>query len=272
MPPPSPPQQQKLIETIVIPAAAPPIGHILGTEIVGYITAYPLSEQTRGYIRKQARIILPPEVQVELNNAIDILQWVRFQWCVANGIGPGSPVVDTFKCKGECDHVTNKCAHLQPTGLHYICSRERGHPGDHVGCHGGTGASQHNNQRWPQSVPTAPPDVFVGIPMVDVAPPPVETGDEIRLCVRYYLNVTGTFTRQDEYECYVSVPRDIIEEGMGGLREFVREEIMEGNHMDEECMANGDENLSRDDSEFDSLSSSSESLREQVREAGLEID
>lgn len=252
-----PPQQQKLIETLLIPPGAPPIGHILNAEIIGYIRAYPRSEQTRGYIRKQSRIILTPEAQAELNNADDILQWVRFQYCVANGVGAGTATVGAYKCDGCCfiDDTETMCNHRQPVSPGYMCTRSRGHTGDHIGCHGGGGASGHNNQRWPQDLP---------------APPAEDNAGEIRLRVRYYASVSGTFNRTDERACYVSVPRNVAEEGIQEVRDYITQSILEGGHEDDELYSGGNQDDREDDHGFDNLTTTDDNLREQVEGFGIE--
>lgn len=265
-------QQQKLLETLVLPPGAPPINQILNAEVSGYIKAYPLSEQTRGYIRKATRIILPPEVQVELNNGENILKWVLFQYCVVNGITEGKPF--NYRCDGQCQEILRgqRCNH-RDNGSGYTCSLIRGHAGDHIGCHGGSYAENHNNQRWPNTITTAqvPVDIEAAInamaALTAQAPPP-DTEDEegdVNIEVRYQVRADGTFVRYDEHSCTVSVPRNITY-SMDEVRDYIRNAIRNGNHFDDDCIESGQEDTSDGELEFNDLLSSNTDLREQIND------
>lgn len=95
----SPPPPAKPV--LVVPPGAPPLHDILNREICGYIRANPLSDETRGYIRRYLRLILTPEMQQLLGTADDILRWVLVEWCGTQGMiasipAPALPVFDPF--------------------------------------------------------------------------------------------------------------------------------------------------------------------------------
>lgn len=271
-------QQQKLLETLVLPPGAPPINQILNAEVSGYIKAYPLSEQTRGYIRKATRIILPPEVQVELNNGENILKWVLFQYCVVNGITEGKPF--NYRCDGQCQEILRgqRCNH-RDNGSGYTCSLIRGHAGDHIGCHGGSYAENHNNQRWPNTITAVPmPDLTAAMPdltaainamaaLTAQAPPPPDTDDEgeVSVHVRYQERVTGSYSRYDQRECTVTVPRYITHD-IDAVRQYIQDTIENGDQTDDTRIETGDDDMDENTSEFNDLLSSNTDLREQIND------